>query len=81
MRTWRDNGLTIVLLALTIATIAGMFFTGWFVHNEDIVQHGGTALSLVDYAASGERVPPDVCLRDADCDPVPARIGGIEGSG
>jgi hypothetical protein len=53
MRTWRDNGLTIVLLALTIATIAGMFFTGWFVHNEDIVQHGGTALSLVDYAASG----------------------------
>ncbi len=52
MQILRDNGLTIVLSALTIVTIAGMV-TGWSVHNEEIVQLGGTALSLSDYAASG----------------------------
>jgi hypothetical protein len=53
MRVLKDNGLTIVLLMLTIATITGMLLTGWQVSNEDIVQHGGTALSLTTYAASG----------------------------
>ncbi|MFP3547466.1 DUF6766 family protein [Rhizobium sp. SIMBA_035] len=53
MRVLKDNGLTIVLLALTIATITGMLLTGWQVNNEDIIQHGGTALSLATYAASG----------------------------
>ena len=53
MQILRDNGLTIVLSALTIVTIAGMVLTGWTVHNEEIAQHGGTALSLSDYSASG----------------------------
>jgi hypothetical protein len=53
MRVLKDNGLTIVLLVLTIATITGMLLTGWQVNNEDIIQHGGTALSLATYAASG----------------------------
>jgi hypothetical protein len=53
MRVLRDNGLTIVLLALTTATIAGMFLTGWQVNNEEVTQHGGTALSLATYAVSG----------------------------
>jgi hypothetical protein len=53
MRVIRDNGLTIVLLGLTIATVAGMFLTGWQVNNEEVTQHGGTALSLATYALSG----------------------------
>ena len=53
MRVLKDNGLTIVLLVLTIATITGMLLTGWQVNNENIIQHGGTALSLATYAASG----------------------------
>ena len=53
MRVIRDNGLTIVLLALTIATVAGMFLTGWQVNNEEVTQHGGAALSLATYAVSG----------------------------
>jgi hypothetical protein len=53
MRVLKDNGLTIVLLVLTVATIAGMLLTGWQVNNEDITQHGGTPLSLAAYARSG----------------------------
>ncbi|WP_037082528.1 DUF6766 family protein [Neorhizobium vignae] len=53
MRVLKDNGLTIVLLALTIATVTGMLLTGWKVNNEEIVQHGGAALSLESYAVSG----------------------------
>lgn len=53
MRVLKDNGLTIVLLVLTVATIAGMLLTGWQVNNEDITQHGGAALSLATYAVSG----------------------------
>jgi hypothetical protein len=53
VRVLRDNGLTIILLALTIATIAGMLLTGWQINNEEIVQHGGTPLSLAGYALSG----------------------------
>jgi hypothetical protein len=53
MRVLKDNGLTIVLLVLTVATIAGMLLTGWHVNNEDITQHGGTPLPLAAYARSG----------------------------
>ncbi|MVA27290.1 DUF6766 family protein (plasmid) [Agrobacterium vitis] len=53
MRILRDNGLTIVLLMLTIATITGMLLTGWQVNNEEIVSHGGLPLSLAAYALSG----------------------------
>jgi hypothetical protein len=49
----RYDGLTIVLLGLTIATVAGMSLTGWQVNNEEVTQHGGTALSLATYAVSG----------------------------
>lgn len=53
MRVLKDNGLTIVLVALSVATIVGMLLTGWQVNNEEITQHGGTTLSLITYAASG----------------------------
>ncbi|MCW8060731.1 DUF6766 family protein [Agrobacterium tumefaciens] len=53
MRVLKDNGLTIVLLVLTVATIAGMLLTGWQVNNEEIIQHGGAPLPLASYAVSG----------------------------
>lgn len=53
MRVLKDNGLTIVLLVLTLATIAGMLLTGWQVNNEEIIQHGGAPLPLASYAVSG----------------------------
>ncbi len=53
MRSIKDNGLTIVLLVLTVATILGMLLTGWQVNNEEIAQHGGMPLSLAVYALSG----------------------------
>jgi hypothetical protein len=49
----KDNGLTIILLVLTIATVTGMLLTGWQVNNEEIAQHAGTQLSLAAYALSG----------------------------
>lgn len=53
MRILRDNGLTIVLLILTVATIAGMLLAGWQVNNQEIAQHGGATVSLATYAVSG----------------------------
>ncbi len=53
MRVLKDNGLTIVLLVLTIATVTGMLLTGWQVNNEEVIQHGGVPLSLASYALSG----------------------------
>jgi len=53
MRFFRDNGLTLVLLTLSTATILGMLITGWSVFNEDLLQHGGSAMPLSTYAVSG----------------------------
>jgi hypothetical protein len=53
MRFLRNNGLTLVLLALTIFTIGGMLLAGWSVHNEELTQHGAAELSLSGYVASG----------------------------
>lgn len=53
MRILRDNGLTIVLLVLSISTIAGMLFTGWVLFDQQIAEHGGSQVDLSAYAASG----------------------------
>ena len=45
-RVISDNGLTIVLLGLTIATVAGMFLTGWQVNNEEVTRHGARHFRL-----------------------------------
>ncbi|MBW9064394.1 hypothetical protein JNB71_13785 [Rhizobium herbae] len=53
MKFLRDNGLTIVLLLATAATILGMLLTGLSVHNEELAQHGAPTLSLAQYVISG----------------------------
>lgn len=53
MRIIRDNGLTIVLLVLSLSMIAGMLLTGWNVYNEQLVEHGSQQIDLASYALSG----------------------------
>ncbi|MBW6424902.1 hypothetical protein KX729_25990 [Rhizobium sp. XQZ8] len=53
MRFARDNGLTIVLVVLSLLTVAGMLLTGWSVYNEELAEHGAEHLALSSYALSG----------------------------
>ncbi|WP_404479237.1 DUF6766 family protein [Novosphingobium sp. BL-52-GroH] len=54
MRRLRDNGLTLVLLALFLASITAQWLTGWHVAVEDARRHGQPVLSLSAYALSPE---------------------------
>lgn len=56
MRVWRDNGLTITLVALFAVTLVGQLLTGWRVENTDLARHGGEAISLAHYALSAHFV-------------------------
>ena len=53
MKVLRDNGLTIVLLLATLATIFGMVVTGLAVYNEELAQHGAPAISFGEYVTTG----------------------------
>jgi hypothetical protein len=53
MKVLRDNGLTIILLMATLASIVGMLLTGLSVYNEELLQHGAQTISLGRYVASG----------------------------
>jgi hypothetical protein len=53
MKFLKDNGLTIVLVFLSVATIGGMFLTGWFVYNHELAKHGAAQVDLDTYATSG----------------------------
>ena len=53
MKIIRDNGLTIVLVLATLATLLGMLLTGLSVHNEELSQHNSQAVTLGAYAVSG----------------------------
>ncbi len=45
MKLLRDNSLTIVLLAATLATIVGMILTGLSVYNDELADHGTGSIS------------------------------------
>jgi len=49
----RDNSLTIVLAVATVATLAGMLFTGLSVYNEELAQHQRPAVGIAAYLVSG----------------------------
>ena len=51
---WRRNGLSIVLLALMLGSLAGQVVAGRAVLNEERGQHGLPALELGDYLRSGQ---------------------------
>lgn len=53
MKLLRDNGLTLVLVAATVGTMAGMVWMGLSVYNEELAQHHRSALTLAGYMASG----------------------------
>lgn len=54
MRWFKDNSLTIVLLLLFAASIAGQLLTGWHVALEDASRDGEPAMSLAQYTTSPE---------------------------
>ncbi|UVC12506.1 hypothetical protein IHQ71_30165 (plasmid) [Rhizobium sp. TH2] len=53
MKVLKDNGLTIVLLLATFATVIGMMFTGHSVYNEELSTHGSSPIALFAYLATG----------------------------
>lgn len=53
MKFFRDNGLSIVMLALFLISIVGQIFTGLREHNSEMQQEGGQQLELGPYLSSG----------------------------
>lgn len=53
MKFLKDHSLTIVLVALSLATVGGMLLTGWSVYNQELAEHGGAQIDLGSYAGSG----------------------------
>ncbi len=53
MKFLKDNGLTIMLIVLSVATIVGMLLTGWSVFNHQLAEHGAGEIGLGSYAFSG----------------------------
>jgi hypothetical protein len=50
-RFWRHNGLSVVLLALFVATLVGQGLAGWRHDNQEKRTHGEAAQSLGEYLA------------------------------
>ena len=50
---WKNNGLSIVLLALFLFSMVGQAVTGWKDRNEDAVAHGQPQIQMGAYLASG----------------------------
>lgn len=48
-KLFKDNGLTIVLLALFLVSIFGQWIAGWHVENEELLRHGRDSISLGAY--------------------------------
>lgn len=50
---WKNNGLSVVLLALFLSSMVGQALTGWVDRNQDASDHGQPPATLSDYLASG----------------------------
>jgi hypothetical protein len=53
-KLFKNNGLTIVLMLLFLASILGQWISGWMVQNEELARHGEATLSLAAYAVDPE---------------------------
>jgi len=51
-KIWKDNGLTIVLMLMFIASIVGQFLTGWIVENQDLARHGEAKIALSEFLSN-----------------------------
>lgn len=55
MRTiFRDNGLTIALVAMFLFSALGMIWSGHSAYNEELREHGSAAIGLLAYLKSGD---------------------------
>lgn len=55
MKAWlRDNGLSLALALLFLASLIGMVFSGWSAENENRHQHGQAVIGIAQYLSSGE---------------------------
>ena len=52
-RVWHDHGLSIVLVALFAATMAGQAVSGWHTYNAEREQHTEPGVSFVEYLVTG----------------------------
>ena len=55
-RLWRENGLSIVTLALFLLFVGGQTAAGWHDYNQDQEEHGQPALGYVEYLGSGHSI-------------------------
>jgi len=53
---WKRNGLSLVLLVLTLVFIVGQAVAGHHVHNQELVEHGRAPIDLWHYLATGHFV-------------------------
>src|SRR3712207_2430934 len=53
-RLLRENGLSLALLALFLASLLGQFLAGLAACNEELAAHGLAALAAADYLRGGE---------------------------
>ena len=53
---WRRNGLSLVLIALMVASLIGQLVMGLQVYNRELLEHGALPLSLWAYLHSGHFV-------------------------
>jgi hypothetical protein len=51
---FRDNGLTIALVALFLFSALGMIWSGHSAYNEELQDHGSPAIGLLSYLTSGD---------------------------
>jgi hypothetical protein len=52
-RLWHEHGLSIVLVALFVATMAGQTVTGWFAYNAEQDEHGEPTATFAAYLGTG----------------------------
>lgn len=53
-KLFKNNGLTIALMLLFLASIVGQWISGWMVENETLARHGEKVISLTAYAVDHE---------------------------
>jgi len=53
-KLFKNNGLTIALVALFLISIVGQWIAGWHVENEELARHGRDAISLGAYTFDPE---------------------------
>ena len=51
---FKNNGLTVTLLALFIASLTGHWLSGWHVENEELTSHGKAAITLAQYTTDAQ---------------------------